>query len=185
MNAAAVFLRIENDCVGWVRAVRRIGSPCLLILGFGTGDRSLAAAEPPATRPAKKIVQRRTAGEDWPRFLGPTGDNKSSERGILTRWPAAGPPIVWQLPLGTGYGSPTVSQGRLFQFDRKANQARLRCLESETGEPLWKFEYPTDYLDQYGYDNGPRASPVVDEDRVYLFQVPEACCIAWPSTTAS
>ena len=35
--------------------------------------------------------------------------------------------------------------------------------------PLWKFEYPTDYEDLYGYDNGPRCSPVVDGDRVYIF----------------
>ena len=123
-----------------------------------------APAEPPA-----KIVQKRLAGDDWPKFLGPTGDNKSRERGILTTWPDTGLPVVWQLALGTGYGSPAISQGRLFQFDRQANQARLRCLTSETGELLWKFEYPTDYQDQYGYDNGPRASPVVDGDRVYIF----------------
>ncbi len=122
--------------------------------------------QPPSRR---KIVQQRLAGSDWPQFLGPTGDNKSSERGILTTWPATGPPIVWQLALGSGYGSPAISQGRLFQFDRQANQARLRCLGSETGELLWKFEYPTDYQDLYGYDNGPRASPVVDGNRVYIF----------------
>ena len=118
---------------------------------------------------SKKIVQRRLAGDDWPQFLGPTGDNRSAERGISTKWPKEGPPIVWQLPLGSGYGSPATSHGRLFQFDRHGNQARLRCLESETGRLLWTFEYPTDYQDLYGYDNGPRASPVVDDDRVYLF----------------
>jgi outer membrane protein assembly factor BamB len=122
------------------------------------------AAEPAAD----KIEQDRPAGDDWPRFLGPSGDNKSAERGILTRWPAAGPPLVWQLVLGSGYGSPTISRGRLFQFDRLGNKARLRCLESETGKPLWEFDYPSEYQDLYGYDNGPRASPVVDDDRVYI-----------------
>ena len=33
---------------------------------------------------------------------------------------------------------------------------------------VWKFEYPTDYEDLYGYDPGPRACPVVDGDRVYV-----------------
>ncbi len=61
------------------------------------------------------------------------------------------------------------SQGRLFQFDRWENKARLRAVESETGKLLWTFEYPTDYVDQYGYDDGPRASPVVDGDRVYIY----------------
>jgi outer membrane protein assembly factor BamB len=64
---------------------------------------------------------------------------------------------------------PSVSQGRLFQFDRHGNQARLSCLRSETGEFLWKFEYRTDYKDYYGFNNGPRCCPVVDGDRVYIY----------------
>ena len=88
---------------------------------------------------------------------------------MRTPWPEKGPRLVWDKKLGTGYGAPTISRGRLFVFDRQENQARLSCLKSETGVPLWKFEYPTDYKDQYGYNNGPRCCPVVDEDRVYIF----------------
>ncbi len=120
------------------------------------------------------------AGEDWPAFLGPTADSKSTERGILTKWPPKTPPIVWQHRLGTGYGMPTVSRGRLFQFFALGRQARLECLKSETGEPLWQFEYETDYEDLYGYDNGPRCSPVVDRDRVYIL-APKECCTACAS----
>jgi outer membrane protein assembly factor BamB len=40
---------------------------------------------------------------------------------------------------------------------------------SETAEPLWTFEYPTDYVDSYGYNYGPRCCPVVDGERVYIF----------------
>ncbi|HEY2892914.1 MAG TPA: PQQ-binding-like beta-propeller repeat protein [Pirellulales bacterium] len=109
------------------------------------------------------------AGTDWPRFLGPTGDSKSSERGILTHWPAAGPPVVWQLALGTGYGMPTISNGRLFQFDRAGDRARLRCLDPASGKLIWTFDYESEFEDLYGYDNGPRCSPVCDDDRVYIF----------------
>ncbi len=112
---------------------------------------------------------RRTGGSDWPRFLGPMGDSKSTERVILTKWPAEGPRIVWHQRTGVGYGMPAISRGRLFLFARYGDQARLSCAKSETGEPLWKFEYRTDYEDLYNYDNGPRCSPVVDGDRVYTF----------------
>jgi len=108
-------------------------------------------------------------GTDWPCFLGPTADGKSSERGILTSWPAEGPTLVWQLALGSGYCMPTIAAGRLYQFDREDDQERLRCLESRTGKFLWEFEYDSDFEDLYGYDNGPRSSPVVDDDRVYIF----------------
>jgi outer membrane protein assembly factor BamB len=108
-------------------------------------------------------------GVDWPRFLGPTGDGKSPETGILTDWGECGPPVVWHRELGASYGIGSVWQGRFFQFDRYEDQACLRCLDRRTGEPLWKFEYPTDYEDLVGYNNGPRCSPVIDDGLVYLF----------------
>ena len=66
---------------------------------------------------------------------------------------------------------PAISRGRLFQFDRHGDQARLSAFESETGKFLWKFEYPTNYDDFYGYNNGPRCCPVVDDNRVYIHGV--------------
>jgi outer membrane protein assembly factor BamB len=113
----------------------------------------------------------RKQGTDWPCFLGPTGDSKSSEKRIVTRWTPQSPRIVWQRKLGTSYGAPTVSKGRLFQFDRpaKPDQATLVCLHAETGKELWSFGYASEYQDMFGYNNGPRCSPVVDDDRVYIF----------------
>lgn len=128
-----------------------------------------AAAETVATGEELKTIGTRRQGEDWARFLGPTGDSKSTEKGILTKWPAAGPRIVWQRPLGEGYGIGSVSAGRFYQADRERKSARLVCLNAETGEELWKHEYPTDYSDLIGYDGGPRCSPIIDGDRVYMF----------------
>jgi outer membrane protein assembly factor BamB len=139
-----------------------VGLISLLVLGWRdhVGQPACAApAEAPAARP----------GSDWPCFLGPAGTSVSPEKGILAPWPKDGLRIVWQTELGGGYGAPTVSGGRLFIFDRQGDQARLRCLKAESGQPLWTFEYPTDYEDMYGYNNGPRCCPVVDGDRVYLF----------------
>ncbi len=108
---------------------------------------------------------------DWPAFLGPWGTSVSPERGIITPWPKEGLRVLWKKDTGTGYGMPVISRGRLFLFDRHEDHARLRCFTSRTGAFLWKFEYPTDYHDSYGYNNGPRACPVVDGDRVYIHGV--------------
>ncbi len=105
----------------------------------------------------------------WPGFLGPLGTSVSAEKGIVAPWPKEGLPIVWQQAIGNGYACPSVSDGKLYQFDRHGDQARLSCLESRTGKFLWKFEYPTQFVDGYGYDNGPRCCPVIDGDRVYTF----------------
>ncbi len=130
-----------------------------LLLPRGQAD---PAAAPPDLR------TRRTGG-DWPGFLGPDHDGKSPERGLPARWPPEGPRVVWQRELGGGYGICSVQRGRLFQFDRAGKNLRLSCLKSETGEELWKFEYPSDYQDLYCYDNGPRCCPVADGDLVYIY----------------
>jgi outer membrane protein assembly factor BamB len=123
-----------------------------------------AAIRQPANRSAGTA-----AGQDWPTFLGPAGISVSAEKGIISPWPKHGLRVVWDKPVGTGYGVPSISKGRLYLFDRHGGQARLSCLKSRTGELLWKFEYPTDYSDAFGYNNGPRCCPVVDGDRVYIY----------------
>lgn len=111
----------------------------------------------------------RKHGSDWPRFLGPTADSVSTETGILTKWPKDGLRVVWSKRLGGGYAMPAISRGRAFVFDRVGDNQRLQCLKSETGDVLWTFKYPTDYVDQYNYSGGPRSFPVVDGDRVYIY----------------
>jgi len=111
----------------------------------------------------------RKAGVDWPCFLGPNHDGTSPERGLDPKWPAQGPRIVWQRELGDGQAACSIQRGRLFHFDLHGTQFRLTCLKSETGEELWKFEYPSHYQDGYGAGNGPRCCPVVDDDRVYVY----------------
>lgn len=125
-------------------------------------------APPVAAAPAPGTPAGRP-GNDWPRFLGPTGDGVSTEKGILTAWPNQGLRLVWQADLGEGYCPPTVAGDRLYLFDRVRDQARLSCRDRTTGHEHWQFTYATDYRDLYGYDGGPRACPVVDDDRVYIY----------------
>ena len=137
-----------------------------LTLGPG-GHGAVAAEGDKPTLPPD--LGTRPKGIDWPNLLGPHGDSRSPETGLVTPWPEEGPRVVWQRELGTGYGAPTIARGRLYLFDRIGNQATLFCLNSETGEELWKFGYPTTYEDYFGYNNGPRCCPVVDGDRVYIY----------------
>jgi outer membrane protein assembly factor BamB len=113
----------------------------------------------------------RTTGHDWPQFLGPDRNSKSAETGLLVPWPKAGPRVVWSQPLGTGYAIGSVAYGRFYQFDKIDGQATLLCLNAETGKELWRFAYESQYKDLYGYNDGPRCSPLVDGNRVYIFGV--------------
>ena len=108
-------------------------------------------------------------GEDWGAFLGPTGNGRSGVTGITTPWPAAGPRVLWHVPLGEGYCAPAAARGRLVTFDRVGAAMRTRCLEAETGRQIWEQSYASDYRDMFGYDGGPRAAPVIHGDRVLTF----------------
>jgi outer membrane protein assembly factor BamB len=144
---------------------------CLcILLALGCSGADPAVTAQPGD-PLPKDLRTRQSGSDWPHFLGPTGDSISTEKGILAPWPKEGPRLLWLRKLGEGYGMPAISRGRLFVFDRIGGHARLNCCKSETGEPLWSFEYPTDYVDLYNYSGGPRCSPIVDGDRVYIYGV--------------
>jgi len=139
------------------------------VVALGPGCERASAVPPEPPPPAPQAAAPRSDGVDWPCFLGPTHDSKSPETGLI--WPAGGPRRIWERELGEGYAPCSVSEGRLYQFDRSGGKARLVCLKSRTGEPVWTFEYASEYDDMYGYDPGPRCAPVVDGDRVYILGV--------------
>lgn len=108
-------------------------------------------------------------GSDWATFGGPNGDFSSPETGILTQWPKDGLKKVWDCRLGEGYAPPVVADGRLFHFDRIDNDLVLTARNTETGKKQWEWKHPTEYEDMYGYEPGPRACPVVDGERVFVY----------------
>lgn len=118
---------------------------------------------------ASSIVCGADNANDWPRFLGPTADSRSAETGIVTTWGPCGPLVVWQRRLGSGYGIGSVANGRFYQPERQGDRNRLLCFDSRTGRPIWTFEYKTDYEDMLGYNDGPRSTPLIDGDCIYLF----------------
>ena len=101
---------------------------------------------------------------DWPSFLGPSHNGFSPETRLSRKLP---PPLVWEFAKGIGYASPAVAGERLVFTHRAANEEIVECLHPETGARRWRFQYPTAFEDRYGYNNGPRSSPVIDGERVY------------------
>ncbi|HVY69036.1 MAG TPA: PQQ-binding-like beta-propeller repeat protein, partial [Verrucomicrobiae bacterium] len=115
------------------------------------------------------VVNPATRAEDWPKFLGPRGDNTSTETGLLEKWGGNGPPVVWSKTIGTGYGAPSVRGGKLVFHHRLGNEEIIECLEAGTGKPVWRHSYASQYQDPYGYNNGPRCTPLLTTDRCYAF----------------
>jgi len=109
------------------------------------------------------------AGEDWASFLGPRGTGISGETGFAKSWPKQGPPMVWERKIGTGYSAPSVLGHRLVVSHRVGDNEIVECMHATTGKTIWTYKHPTQYQDPYGYNNGPRATPILTKNRCYTF----------------
>lgn len=106
---------------------------------------------------------------DWPQFLGPTRDGAAAGPALARTWPAGGPPVVWKRDVGQGFSGPVIAGGRLILFHRVRDRETIDCLDAATGKPIWSASYASTYQDDFGFDEGPRATPAVAGDRVYTF----------------
>src|SRR5881409_3501181 len=94
--------------------------------------------------------------DDWPQWMGPQRDGVWREDGILDKFPAGGPKVLWKEPCGVGYAGPSVAGGKLYLPDfvpqdklpeggfakgRFSGQERLVCRDATTGKELWATGY--------------------------------------------
>jgi outer membrane protein assembly factor BamB len=133
-----------------------IAAGLLVVAGFG-----LAA-------PARK-----SSAGDWPQWRGPKPDDICTETGLMKSFPGGGPPLAWKFEeAGIGYSGFAVVGGTLYGFgavDKKGEEF-VYALDTATGKEKWrtpiKNAKPLNILDTWGV--GPRGTPTVDGDRVYV-----------------
>jgi outer membrane protein assembly factor BamB len=109
----------------------------------------------------------RTDAQDWPQYLGPTRDGVYTGQPLAETWPAGGPRVAWRKTVGEGFSGPVVAQGRVILFHRVKQEEVVEALDARTGASQWRYAYPTAYRDDFGFDEGPRAVPVIAGGVVY------------------
>ena len=109
------------------------------------------------------------AAQDWPQFLGPGRDGRYTGPPLAESWPGGGPTQLWSRPVGAGFAGPVVAGGRVILFHRRGGREVVEALDAATGDTVWRYDYPTSYRDDFGFDEGPRSVPVVHDGRVYTF----------------
>ncbi len=107
---------------------------------------------------------------DWPQWQGPERTRISKETGLLKEWPAGGPRLIWTAnELGTGYGSVSVAGSRVFLQGARGNNSFVIALNRADGKELWaKALGPVETKMRSQRGTGPRATPTVDGDRLYV-----------------
>ena len=139
------------------------------------------------------IVAMTFAGQatDWPEFRGQGRGGVWEETGLITTFPTGGLPVLWRTSLKAGFSGPSVAAGRIFVTDfspiepgqappesagvragainRFSGMERVLALDEKTGRVLWTREWLAGYGPlSFNWAIGPRATPTVDGDRVYV-----------------
>ncbi len=114
------------------------------------------------------LVSTQTATPaEWLQWRGPDRDGISPETGLLQDWPKAGPPQAWRTSgAGNGYSSFSSSGGRLYTLGARAGNEYVMAFDRATGKKLWEHLNDRRYENDRG--DGPRSTPTVEGDRLYV-----------------
>lgn len=104
----------------------------------------------------------------WPQWGGTRRDFKSDSKGLANRWPAGGPPKLWERALGEGHSSIVSDGARLYTMYRRGEREYVVSLDAASGRTLWEHDYAAPILPKmdmtYGF--GPHSTPLLTGELV-------------------
>ena len=101
----------------------------------------------------------------WPAYRGATRTGHY-DHNIRTDWPDDGLPRLWQQPIGGGYASFAVAEGRLFTIEQRRDSEVVAAYDPDSGVELWSQHWTERFQETMGGD-GPRATPTWDNGRLF------------------
>lgn len=122
-------------------------------------------AAAPASGSSPESASAHAARNYWTNFRGPNRDGRYDEMAVLTNWPAQGLSLVWKQPVGLGYASFTIAEGRAYTIEQRRRQEVVAAYDINTGRELWAQGWNAEYTDSTG--DGPRTTPTWDDGRLY------------------
>jgi outer membrane protein assembly factor BamB len=103
---------------------------------------------------------------DWPQYLGPQRDGVAHDaKGLARSWPKDGPKVLWETPVGMGYGGAAVYGDSVLLLDREDDSRDvLRRINIADGKDVWRYPYDAPgKLDH----NGSRPTPATDGNLIF------------------
>ncbi len=141
--------------------LRRLSFVATVMLIVGLGDRQQSHA-------------------DWSGWLGPNRDGDVAGFTAPSEWPDK-LDREWSIKVGTGYGTPLVSGGYVYQHARQGDNEVLLCIDLESGEVKWQREYVVPFKMGGGgekHGKGPKSCPTIADGRVFTMSI-TGDLIAW------
>ena len=169
----AVFdLRVEFAGSG-MRPIFSFGDPDdhYAALEADRSHQPTTAAPAPPARSATAAAPRTPASTPdseraWTDFRGPNRDGLYTATAIRTDWPGTGLEPIWTQPIGGGYASFVVADGRAFTIEQRRDDEVVAAYDVATGVELWTHVWPVHFQEMMG-GPGPRATPTWHGGRLY------------------
>lgn len=111
--------------------------------------------------------------KSWPTFRGPQRTAVAPDTGLLSKWPAEGPKLLWESDgAGRGYSSLAMAGGRIYTMGDAPSTASdkdeyLLCFDQASGKQQWKAKTGAAWTSGSETWKSARSTPTVDGDRVY------------------
>ena len=100
------------------------------------------------------------------KWRGENNNGIYNETGLLKKWPADGPEIIWTYDgLGEGHSSPVFANGYIF-LSTMIDSIGYIIVLTQDGKLHWKAPYGKEYVESYP---GSRTSPVIAGDLLYIY----------------
>ena len=100
----------------------------------------------------------------WSDFRGARRDGHYSAGPIRTDWDALRP--LWRQPIGGGYASFVVADGRAFTIEQRGNHEVAAAYDVLTGRELWTNAWNATFIESMG-GAGPRATPTFHDGTLF------------------
>lgn len=103
---------------------------------------------------------------DWQTFRGPNQNGTISDGKFVP--PADGSlAVAWRSTIGSGYSGIAVSNGRAVTLFSDQDNDVAAAFDATSGKELWRYKIGPKYKGHDGSQDGPIASPVIHESKVY------------------
>lgn len=124
----------------------------------------------PTVKNEKPLINEGIA--DWTNWRGKNFEGKSETQGINVNW-IGGLQKLWHLdylcqnPISASWSAPVIKGNRLLVPGRDEKNDLMFCINTENGKLIWFNQYEA--ISGISHGPGPRATPFIDNDRVYSF----------------